>query len=224
MLQTIFWPFVAMPNLLPTAFTNSLRRDIKIRKRISMPGQELGGVQPMRSKRRRRRRRKAGRSPGKKKREIEGGSQLLWQLHTSQHYSPDGARSVPILRMCSIPLIVLPGAPRIVGAFRKGTPLYPTPCLGVGQRTRTRKSFERGNFSIGAAIVQITRARSRSTCGPRDQGTDARGMKYKRMIGKRLSNVSSSNYMIMIILHWLKMLLSLFSILRTNLGSLFLYY
>lgn len=38
MLQSVFWPFVAMLILLPTAFTNSLRRKIKIHKRISMPG------------------------------------------------------------------------------------------------------------------------------------------------------------------------------------------
>jgi len=60
----------------------------------------------MRGKRRRRRRRKAGRSPSKKKREIEGGSQLLWQLHTSQHYSLDGNA------LCSYP-------PHVLDPFRR---------------------------------------------------------------------------------------------------------
>lgn len=79
--------FCCYADIAPSCVHELMLWSIKIRKRISMPKQKLGGVQPMRGKRRRRRRRKAGRSSSKK-REIEGGSQLLWQLHTSQHYSP----------------------------------------------------------------------------------------------------------------------------------------
>lgn len=135
--------------------SNLLRqRSVKIRKEISMPRQELGGVQPMRGKRCRRRRRKAA---GHRARGGERYRRRFAAAVTAAHFPTllpgRCARSVPILRMCSIPPIALPGAPRIVGALRRDTPLYPVPRLGHRTRTRRKSLPRKRKLSDRIAIV-----------------------------------------------------------------------
>jgi len=99
----------------PSAFTNLLRRNaIKIRKGISIPWQELGGVRATRGRRRRRSQRvEVCRSAGERRR--------FAAAVTAAHFPIlfPGRRSVAILRLHSIPSTVLPGASRIAARFEK---------------------------------------------------------------------------------------------------------
>jgi len=136
----------------PAVLKNLLRRRrIKIRKRISMSRQELGGVQPMWGKRCRRRRRKAVGHRARKKEKEKDGRRFAAAM-TAAHFptllsgrcavrvpflSSACARSLP--SSCQVFLV----SPGIADALRQGTTFVCAPS-GHGKCTkpfRRRKSL-----------------------------------------------------------------------------------
>lgn len=133
------------------------------------------------------------RSPSKKQRERERDRRRFAAAVTAAHF-PTSLPERCAFR--SYPPHVLDPSHRLArcSSYRRRASKRHTfvPYAPFGHRTCTRirrKSLPRERkLSDRIAIVQIARARSRSTCSPRDRETDARGAKYKRMIDERLSN------------------------------------